>query len=305
MNFDREELTKAIAQHGRVARIVVVSVNGSTPRDVGASMLVWDGGQSGTIGGGTLEFEAANAALEGPYVKTFPLGPALGQCCGGSVTIANEIFTEPPTEMKLFTRKINGLKDKPLSISRQESSARRVNPLHVIYENGWLSEPIEPAKAPLWIFGSGHVGRAFIHTLEPLPHFEITWVDTAPARFPDTIPGSVTPLIATNPALTVKHAPADTYHLILTYSHALDLELCHQILSHDFAFAGLIGSKTKWARFRSRLAALGHSKTQISRIACPIGDPALGKHPQEIAVGVATSLLSRRCRMTLKKDHAI
>ncbi|HEY0274759.1 MAG TPA: XdhC family protein, partial [Paenirhodobacter sp.] len=86
-------------------------------------------------------------------------------------------------------------------------------------------------------------------------------------------------------------APADARHLILTFSHALDLDLCHRLLRHGFSRCGLIGSASKWARFRSRLSALGHSDAQILRIACPIGDPTLGKHPQAIAVGVAAALL--------------
>ncbi|MBQ0748643.1 MAG: XdhC family protein, partial [Roseovarius sp.] len=80
-------------------------------------------------------------------------------------------------------------------------------------------------------------------------------------------------------------------HVIVTHDHALDLELCHQLLQRPFASAGLIGSATKWARFRQRLAALGHTDAQISRISCPIGDPNLGKHPQAIALGVAAALL--------------
>ena len=87
-------------------------------------------------------------------------------------------------------------------------------------------------------------------------------------------------------------APAEAEHLVLTYSHALDLEICHRLLGHGFRAAGLIGSATKWARFRSRLAALGHAPEQVARIRCPIGDPALGKHPQAIAVGVAAEILS-------------
>jgi xanthine dehydrogenase accessory factor len=87
------------------------------------------------------------------------------------------------------------------------------------------------------------------------------------------------------------HAPTDAEHLILTYSHALDLDLCHRLLRRGFLSCGLIGSATKWARFRSRLTALGHDAAAVGRIRCPIGDPALGKHPQAIAVGVAAELL--------------
>jgi xanthine dehydrogenase accessory factor len=93
------------------------------------------------------------------------------------------------------------------------------------------------------------------------------------------------------PEAAVMLAPRDAEHLILTYSHALDLALCHRLLTHGFRRAGLIGSATKWARFRSRLAALGHTPGSIAQITCPIGDPALGKHPQAIAIGVAASFL--------------
>jgi xanthine dehydrogenase accessory factor len=144
--------------------------------------------------------------------------------------------------------------------------------------------------SPLWIWGAGHVGRAIAAVMAPLPQWDVTVVDTTPDRITG-LPDGVTPLVAADPARLVPHAPRGADHLILTYSHAIDLALCHALLTHGFASAGLIGSATKWARFRSRLAALGHPADQISRIACPIGDPALGKHPQAIAVGVAAALL--------------
>ena len=89
---------------------------------------------------------------------------------------------------------------------------------------------------------------------------------------------------------------------MLTYSHALDLELCHRLLTHGFARAGLIGSATKWARFRARLAALGHPPYAIARIDCPIGNPALGKHPQAIAIGVAAAFVMP-CKAALQKEN--
>jgi xanthine dehydrogenase accessory factor len=121
----------------------------------------------------------------------------------------------------------------------------------------------------------------------------MTWVDTDLDRFPANLPANTRVLPVADPARAVALAPTDAEHLILTYSHALDLDLCHQLLTHGFASCGLIGSATKWARFRARLAALGHTLSAIARIDCPIGDPALGKHPQAIAISVASSLLSR------------
>ncbi len=99
---------------------------------------------------------------------------------------------------------------------------------------------------------------------------------------------------AADPAVLADHAPAGAEHLVLTYSHALDLELCHRLLRRGFAACGLIGSATKWARFRARLAALGHEAAAVSRIRCPIGEPGLGKHPQAIALGVAAEMLRAR-----------
>lgn len=92
------------------------------------------------------------------------------------------------------------------------------------------------------------------------------------------------------------HAPAHAEHLILTYSHEIDLALCHAALAHGFGFCGLIGSDTKWARFRKRLAGLGHCDAQIARICCPIGQKGLGKHPQAIAIGVASRLIEGATR---------
>ncbi len=302
MSFDLETLRDAIAEHGTVARVVVADTRGSVPREVGASMLVWDGGQAGTIGGGALEYEAAKQALTGNAIRVKPLGPSLGQCCGGSVTLITEVFTDAPDVSDTFARRVTGETSKPLAIARAEAKARNGSEPKTALADGWLVEPVQTACVPLWIYGAGHVGRALVDTIAPLPHVAITWVDTGPDRFPTT---DVTVLPAANPADAVQLAPSEAHHLILTYSHALDLEICHQLLNHSFAFAGLIGSATKWARFRSRLKKLGHQDAQIARITCPIGDPALGKHPQAIAVGVTSRLLLSLRRQTLGKDIAL
>jgi xanthine dehydrogenase accessory factor len=169
---------------------------------------------------------------------------------------------------------------------------------------GWMVEPVARATQPLWIWGAGHVGRALVGMLAPLPDFDITWVDVLRSKYPEEIPAGVTALPAREPDRLVPHAPSDAHHLILTYSHQLDLALCHRLLGHGFGFAGVIGSKTKWARFRNRLAALGHGPEQIARLTCPIGLPELGKHPQAIAIGVAAELMALSQRSDLKKEHS-
>ncbi len=301
--IDLAALSGAVADHGRVARIVVATAEGSAPREAGAAMLVWRDGSAGTIGGGALEWaamERARILLESgpaPALQRVPLGPALGQCCGGAVTLLTEIFgtaTLPRPVAGVFARSADG-RPMPLAVKRLLAGARgegRVPTAALV--QGWMVEPVLSAPRPLWIWGAGHVGRALAAVLAPLPEIAVTWVDVAPDRFPDTIPAGVTCLPAADPALLVTHCPAGADHLVLTFSHALDLELCHRLLTHGFAGLGLIGSQTKWARFRGRLRALGHSDPQIARIRCPIGNSALGKHPQAIAIGVAQDMLYRQ-----------
>ncbi|WP_421701223.1 xanthine dehydrogenase accessory protein XdhC [Aliiroseovarius sp.] len=299
MSFDLDILRAAVARHGRVARVVVADVVGSAPREVGAAMLVWteDGTtcQSGTIGGGELELRAAERALSAPFVERIPLGPSLGQCCGGAVTLLCEHFDadtlEPLENQQVHTRSLTGT-EMPLAVKRLISQARNQgNQPAPQTLQGWFIEPINRTRMPLWIYGAGHVGRAIVSVLAPLDHFDVTWVDTGPERFPTELPQGVTALPTPHPDRATALAPDQARHLILTYSHTLDLALCHAILSRPFESAGLIGSATKWSRFRARLAAMGHAEAQISRIACPIGDPSLGKAPQAIAVGVAAALL--------------
>ncbi|EDZ48495.1 xanthine dehydrogenase accessory protein XdhC [Rhodobacterales bacterium Y4I] len=297
MGFDVEELRRAVAAHGRVVRVVIAAIRGSSPREAGTAMLVWQDGQSGTIGGGTLEHEAAEAArrqVAPKQISNHALGPDLGQCCGGAVTLFSEVYEAADLntlDSHVIARPASPAL-MPVAVKRLLAGARGQGqaPAPQLVE-GWMIEPVHQPQLPVWIWGAGHVGRALVNVLAPLPDLQITWVDTAAERFPAEIPARVTAVPAADVALLVPHAPENAAHLVLTYSHALDLALCHALLSHGFAFAGLIGSKTKWARFRSRLAALGHAPGAIARITCPIGDPELGKHPQMIAVGVAAQLL--------------
>jgi xanthine dehydrogenase accessory factor len=299
--FDLDALRKAVADHGQVARVVIGAVKGSSPREVGASMLVWANGQSGTIGGGALEWQAAARARAmlgagGARLDHEALGPSLGQCCGGAVTLLTEVYDAQnlPDGGDVIARATEG-SAMPLAVKRLIDRARGqgVMPAPQLLQ-GWMVEPVARPTRQLWVWGAGHVGRALVEVLAPLPGLAITWVDTAPDRFPETLPDTARALPVPDPGLAVAVAPKDAEHLILTYSHALDLDLCHRLLTHGFSACGLIGSATKWARFRSRLAALGHSAPAIDRIDCPIGNPSLGKHPQAIAIGVASAFLSRR-----------
>lgn len=307
--FDLCALGDAVTTHDRVARVVIAAFQGSSPREVGAAMLVWAGGQSGTIGGGALEWQAVQVARDmladgGSRIERTALGPALGQCCGGAVTLLTEVYHAGnlPDAGAIIARPVDG-GPMPLAVKRLLAAARGQGTLPAPQLlQGWMVEPIAKSQREVWVWGAGHVGRALVGVLAPLPGVAITWVDTAPERFPETLPPNARVLPVENPALAVALAPIDAEHLILTYSHALDLELCHRLLIHGFTACGLIGSATKWARFRARLSALGHSAGSIARMDCPIGDPSLGKHPQAIAIGVAATFLSRHA-LPLPKEN--
>jgi len=294
MSLDLAALGAAVAAHGRVVRVLIAGHRGSSPREAGASMLVWEGGQSGTIGGGALEWAAAARAramaaqAAPPRVERVPLGPALGQCCGGSVTLVYEAFCAASLP-RLTVR--DGWAARPVEAGAAPHPPALRGRAGPRLTAGWLLEPLRPPGRPLWVWGAGHVGRAIVAMAAPLPDLAVTWVDTAPERFPEAVPDGVTVRVAADPATLVPEAPREAEHLVLTHSHALDLALCHALLRHGFAGAGLIGSASKWARFRSRLAALGHAGEAIARLRCPIGEPGLGKHPQAIAVGVLAELL--------------
>ena len=312
MSFSLDRLLE-LAGEGPVARVVVAATQGSVPREVGAEMLVTADGLEGTIGGGALEFEAierARAALENGADRfdRMPLGPSLGQCCGGSVSVLIEVWSVERLariEGDTVARPLpGGSSDEPLAVSRLLAAARsKGEPLAPGVVDGWMVEPVHRASREIWVWGAGHVGRAIVGVLKPMPDVKICWADSDQSRFPEEIPAGVETLIASNPADLVTLSSPHAEHLVLTYSHALDLELCHRLLARPFRFLGLIGSATKWARFRSRLAALGHSDAEILRITCPIGDPALGKHPQAIAVGVAAEILRVRTAETKREER--
>ncbi|SFT01139.1 molybdenum cofactor sulfurylase [Sulfitobacter marinus] len=241
--------------------IEITATRGSTPRDAGTAMKVTANDIAGTIGGGALEHQATLTAREmlaqGCKAKTLkvPLGPNLGQCCGGSVTL-NFTDRQRQTDPIMMPPKLNISDHAPLD---------------------------------LWLWGAGHVGRAVVRN-SPKGAFNITWVDTGFDRFPADISPDITVLPAADMPRVVQHSPRSAHHLIFTYSHDIDLALCAALLDRSAASIGLIGSDTKWARFRKRLRAAGLDPTPII---CPIGDKSLGKTPDAIAHGCVSRLVDQ------------
>jgi len=144
----------------------------------------------------------------------------------------------------------------------------------------------------VWLFGAGHVGQALVRVCADLP-LRLTWIDSRAESFPAEPPVAVSILRTLSPVQSVATAPAGVSFLVLTHSHDLDYALCRTILERDnFAWLGLIGSKSKAARFRSRLARDGLGRGSIARLVCPIGIGGIrSKWPAAIAVGVAAQLL--------------
>ncbi len=275
-----------------VARVVIAARKGSSPREVGTSMLVWPDRVAGTIGGGALELQAIGHAREvlstgQPRLHRQALGPDLGQCCGGAVTTLIERWDREALDA-VADRVVRPM---PGTTGEMPAALTRDGGLSPGVVDGWMVEPVAAPSRNVWVWGAGHVGTALMNVLMPLPGFKLSWCDPDPARFPERLPEHVQTLAAENPGDLATLAPAEAEHFVMTYSHAFDLDICHRVLGRPFRSLGLIGSKSKRARFRSRLAALGHNPAQIDRMECPIGDPSLGRHPQAIALGIATRLI--------------
>jgi xanthine dehydrogenase accessory factor len=136
------------------------------------------------------------------------------------------------------------------------------------------------------------VAQALIRLMPELP-FDVTWIDSRAELLPAPLPDNVHPLCVQTPTNTVNSAPAGARFLVMTHDHGLDYALCRKVLErNDFAWLGLIGSKSKGARFRSRLARDGIAAETIARLVSPIGVEGVNnKWPAAIAVAVAAQLL--------------
>lgn len=261
----RAAAAQALAAGDAAVVVEVQQALGSAPRGAGTRMLVFTDRCIGTIGGGHLELKAiarARTMLAAPDAAAcnehFPLGPALGQCCGGAVTLAYA----PLTSAEL---------------------AR------------W---PEAESLFHLQLYGAGHVGRA-IATLLATLDVQVDWIDEREHEFSATTtlgapwPAQVHRVCVDAVEAEVRTAPPGAFYLVLTHEHDLDLRITEAILARgDFAYLGLIGSKTKRQRFIRRFEQRGIAADAIARLTCPIGVEGIsGKQPEVLALAVVAQLL--------------
>ena len=314
-----EQASHSLAAEDKLVRILLAEVRGSAPREIGASMLVSQSITIGSIGGGKLEYnaiEAARAMLLDhktlmPRTQRLALGPSLGQCCGGHVTLVflpisqadvDHIeakaegwllwdlskFAQPDllSEKKLKQRisKLPGTKVGTLSNNGNFIKSHR--------GHFWI-EPAKPEAPQLTLFGAGHVGRELVRILSK-SDYDIQWIDPRILEFPSDIPANVLVRPISDPVRQVPRIRDGSDVLIMTHDHALDLAICSAVLRKGGArYVGLIGSETKAARFRKRLREAGFSQDEIDRLVCPIGGgPRNSKNPSAVAILIAAELMS-------------
>lgn len=258
------------AQARRIEVIEVTHTQGSVPREAGARMLVCDDEVAGTVGGGHLEWQALQRARQrllghptADEEQRVALGPSLGQCCGGALTL------------RTFA-----LNEKALA--------------------QW---PITAPRFRLDLYGAGHVGRALVRALQDidaevrwLDTREEALTPSAVSTLHDPSRALQLETVWSDSLVDeVADAPAGNFYLVMTHSHDLDLALSERILRRgDHGFFGLIGSATKRARFEKRLRDKGLEESRLATLTCPIGMPDIqGKEPGVIAASVVAQLLSR------------
>ncbi len=300
-------LLDALSRHEAACLVTVAKLKGSGPREVGSSMVVLDREFHGTIGGGQLEFQALADARAGLYriadkravISPIRLDAQRGQCCGGKVWLAFEWYRRDALETlrslksaAAFAVEFDAAAPEPRAVTLDAIPDNASCVLIENEESTKLIRVVDPETTPVVIFGAGHVGRALVEALAPLP-FAVTWIDSRPAMFPGAVPANVTIRPALDPKNEVLRAPSKALYLVMTHEHDLDETLCEQILLRgDFSYLGLIGSNTKARRFRMRLEARG--VPNIERMVSPIGLPEIAsKQPAVIAASVAADLLMR------------
>lgn len=318
--------------------ITVGAARGSTPRETGTRMLVDASKTHGTIGGGQLEYVAIDAArklLAGNDGAQFqllklPLGPELAQCCGGYTELLLSKINKSDgwvTDLKqtlddnLDAAVVTTLSNTGISRSLQQlddqtntdqdalnDAIRSGKPLLLEDQaeagNFKLIEPLDEDRFTLTLFGAGHVGKAIVNVLAPLP-CRIKWVDTRSEEFPEYIPSNVEKIVTPRPIDVIEDSDPAGLYLIMTHSHQLDFDITAALLKRAAAaYIGLIGSETKRKRFFKRLNLQGFGDDKLSKITCPIGLAHLtGKHPSEIAISVASEILAVQQSLISGKQH--
>ncbi|PMS19117.1 xanthine dehydrogenase accessory protein XdhC [Trinickia dabaoshanensis] len=317
------ELQQLLTHGDAVVLVTVARVEGSTPREAGAKMIVTRESARHTIGGGHLEWRAIEIAREvlrdGMRVprlrrlERLSLGPSLGQCCGGAVVLAFE---------RLDVGDLDWVAALGKSIQAGKATQRSVSfgPLHepvrlapldtgiqapecLLWDgsgfdegNALLTETIVSRDVPVVLFGAGHVATAFARVLATLP-CRVRWVDERDAQFPPKQAlvdwNNVTIDARQTPEHAVDDAAPGTAFVVMTHNHARDLVLAERILRRgDFLFFGMIGSRTKRRQFDERLAAFGIDGASLARMVCPIGIEGIDdKAPEVIALSAAAQLL--------------
>lgn len=295
--------------------VTVATIQGSTPREAGARMVFTADGQYDTIGGGHLEWRAAQIArtmLEADATafsgirkfERIALGPSLGQCCGGVVFLVFERIDQHAgamlTELEQHWsagvdvwRAVALESDDPTLLYDLEGEAcdlsapdngldaeqfRHAGNTHVAqdrYGRRWLLDRCRAHQPQVVLFGAGHVGAAIVRVLATLP-CRVLWVDEREDMFPPDLPMQVTVEATDVPNAVVDMAEPGACFLVMTHSHALDQQLSERILKRtDIGWYGLIGSQTKRKQFEHRLLERGITQEQLNKMTCPIGIPGI------------------------------
>lgn len=307
-------IERFIAEQGSAALVTLAQAQGSSPREVGARMVVAPSGAfTGTIGGGALEWgalaeaQALLARRTGSAVARLDraLGPDLGQCCGGRVLLTIERYGADDREIvaplaegeRVGVLTTMGTVGPDGRLSRRVASGteRSPGPAYDIRPDGRVIERFGEEPTAFYLFGAGHVGRALVIALAPLP-FTVTWIDGRPGAIPEIFPPNVTAIGDGNPVELLARAPNGAFVAVMTHSHALDLDLVIAALQAGrFAYVGLIGSATKRARFTSAMHKMGMGADVVDRLVCPIGLTTIkDKAPAAIAASVAAQVLMTR-----------
>ena len=261
-----------------ILKAKLIKTEGSAPRNCGTFMLITSKFIFGSIGGGQLEYSIINKSKEilkknekiKKQIVNIPLGPSIGQCCGGYVQVE-------------LTKYKNG---------NQSLKNERI---------------INTCEDNLYIFGAGHIGQTLSSKSIDLD-FNVHLIDSRDYYLNIVKEKNITPIYVKFPWMIIKNLPNNSYYIILTHSHDFDFKIISEILNQNsFKFIGLIGSRTKFKRFNNRLLKLGHNQSLINNIECPIGLKNIrSKKPAEIAISIIGRLLEfRSSLLSLRIENKI